>query len=94
MAQLIERGFVRSGTTYEGVSPAGLAVIAPAGSESGLAWGWRVLAAAVALALSGLLLGGVARLFVPDGGWVVWWMAGGAAAGALFGGLLESDHLF
>jgi hypothetical protein len=54
---------------------------------------WHVAAAATALSVTGGLLGGVARLFVPDGGPVWCWAAGGAALGAVTGGLLEADRL-
>ena len=41
----------------------------------------------------GVLFGALARLCVPDGGPVSWWLAGGAVLGAICGGLLEAEHL-
>jgi hypothetical protein len=44
-------------------------------------------------ALHGMLFGALLRLCIPEGGSVVWWMTGTAILAAIFGGLLEADHL-
>lgn len=61
--------------------------------ESPFAWEWRVMAVSAVWAIPGTLFGALVRLFVPDGGPGVWWLAGGAIFGAIVGGLLEADHL-
>jgi len=62
----------------------------PAG-ESPFAWEWQ--AVSVVWSMPGALFGLLARLYLPDGGPVWWWTAGGAVLGAAFGALLEADHL-
>jgi len=61
--------------------------------ESPFAWEWRVIAVSAFLAMPGVIFGALVRLCLPDGGPASWWLAGGAAVGAIFGGLLEADHL-
>ena len=61
--------------------------------ESPFGWEWRAVAVSAFWAVPDLLLGVLARVCVPDGGPVTWWMAGGSVLGATFGGLLEADHL-
>ncbi len=63
------------------------------GREPPFAWEWRVMAVSAVWAMPGALAGGLARLCVPEGGAVSWWMIGGAILAAIGGGLLESDHL-
>jgi|GEM_PF-3746161 len=61
--------------------------------ESAFSWEWRVMAVSAVWAVPGTLAGALVRLCVSDGGAACWWMAGGAVLGAIFGGLLEADHL-
>lgn len=61
--------------------------------ESAFAREWRAAAVSAFCALPGALAGALARLCIPDGGPVAWWMIGGGLLAALFGVLLESDHL-
>ena len=56
-------------------------------------WEWRVMAVSAFWTLPGVLFGALTRLCVRDGGPVSWWAAGGALLAAIFGGLLEADHL-
>jgi hypothetical protein len=83
----------RPSQTTAGDLPAEAGAPLQLGGESSFAWEWRTLAVAAVWAVPGLLFGVLVRVFVPDGGPVAWWMAGGSVLGATFGGLLEADHL-
>jgi hypothetical protein len=67
-------------------------ILKEAGGPSPLPRKWWAAVAAAVLVVPGVLLGVVARLFVPDGGQVWCWAAAGAALGAVVGALLEADH--
>jgi hypothetical protein len=60
--------------------------------ETGFGWELRVLAVSAFWALPGGVAAVFARLWVPEGGSVLWWTVGGALAGAVAGGLLEADY--
>lgn len=60
--------------------------------EGAFAWEWRVMAVSAFWALPGVLFGVLARLLIPDGGPVSWWVAGGALFTAALGGMLEAGH--
>ena len=61
-------------------------------SESPFAWELRVMLVSAVWTLPGVLFGVLVRAFVPDGGPIVFWLAGGAVLGAIAGGILEADH--
>ena len=61
--------------------------------ESPFVWEMRVLLVSIFWMLPGFLFGILVRLCVPEGGPVVWWLAGGGLLGAIAGGILEADHL-
>jgi hypothetical protein len=60
--------------------------------ESQFAWEMRVMLVSAVWTLPGVLFGVLVRAFVPDGGPIVFWLAGGAVLGAIAGGILEADH--
>jgi hypothetical protein len=62
------------------------------GGESPFAWEVRVMLVSAFWMLPGVLFGILLRLCVPDGGPVVFWLAGGGVLGAIAGGMLEADH--
>ena len=63
-------------------------------NESAFAWEWRVMAVSAFWIFPGVMFGALVRLFVPDGGPISLWVAGGAVLGVVVGGLLEAGHLF
>ena len=61
--------------------------------ESSFAWEWRVMLVSAFWTLPGAVFGAILRLCIPDSGPVSWWITGWAILAAIFGGLLEADHI-
>jgi len=61
--------------------------------ESSFAWEGRVMLVSTFWVLPGAVFGAILRLCIPDSGPVSWWITGWAILAAIFGGLLEADHI-